>query len=186
MPVPPEFKALGAAAAAEPGGSAVRGESQMDYLDLLRRHDHSTQWEYPPGFDYLAATGRFARFVEELCAKLGVALRSETGARIQDASFHSQVFLPLPGDQHALIRFSNFGDMAAISDDEPVAEPTMAAVVGLLAKHGYVYVPANVLAQPYTGSNPGVTGIDTWWIRYFDWVQVAAPPQELPRGVTRR
>jgi hypothetical protein len=142
----------------------------MDYLALLRRHDHPTHWEYPPGFDYRAATERFARFVEELSAKLGVSLRAETGVHIQDASFHSQVFLPLPGDGHALIRFSNFGYMATVSDDDPVPEPTMDAVVGLLAKHGYVYVPAGVLAQPYSGSNPGVTGIDTWWMRYFDWV----------------
>lgn len=146
------------------------GELRMDYLELLRRHDHPTHWEYPPGFDYRTATERFARFVEELSARLGVALRAETGSHIQDASFHSQVFVPLPRDRHALIRFSNFGDMATISDDEPVPEPTMAAVVELLGKQGYVYVPAEVLAEPYTGSNPGVTGIRTWWIRYFDWV----------------
>jgi hypothetical protein len=142
----------------------------MDYLELLWRHDHPTHWEYPPGFDYRAATERFARFVEELSAKLGVAPRVETGVHIQDASFHSQVFLPLPGGRFALIRFSNFGDMATVSDDEPVPDSTMAEVLELLAKHGYVYVPAAVLAGTYTGSNPGVTGIDTWWIRYFDWV----------------
>jgi hypothetical protein len=142
----------------------------MDYLEILRRNDQPAHWDYPPGFDYHAATERFARFVEELSAKLGGALKAETGVHIQDASFHSQVFLPLPGGRHALIRFSNFGDMATVSDDDPVPEPTMAVVLEMLAQHGYVYVPAAVLAQPYTGSNPGVTGIDTWWIRYFDWV----------------
>jgi hypothetical protein len=142
----------------------------MDYLELLRRHDHPTHWEHPPGFDYRAATERFARFVDELSAELGAAPRVETGVHIQDASFHGQVFLPPPGGRQALIRFSNFGDMATVSDDESVPEATLAAVLGLLGKHGYVYVPGAVLAQPYTGSNPGVTGIDTWWIRYFDWV----------------
>ncbi len=142
----------------------------MDYAKLLARHDHPTQWEYPPGFDYNAATSRFAEFVAGLSEVLGSAPLAETGVHIQDASFHSQVFLPLPGGRHGLIRFSNFGDMATVSDDEPVPEPTMALVTELLPRHGYTYVPAGVLHAPYTGSNPGVTGISSWWIRYFDWV----------------
>jgi hypothetical protein len=40
----------------------------------------------------------------------------------------------------------------------------------LFEQHGYVYMPATILEQPYTGNNPGVTGIPNWWIRYFDWV----------------
>lgn len=142
----------------------------MDYLELLRRYDHPTHWEHPPGFDYRQAEVRFARFVEDLSAASGVAPRVETGVHIQDASFHSQAFLPLADGRFALIRFSNFGDMVTVGDDEPIPEPTMHVIRELFSRHGYVYVPAVVLAEPYTGSNPGVTGIDTWWIRYFDWV----------------
>ena len=55
----------------------------------------------------------------------------------------------------------------------PDAEPPPGLLEQLLkfaAKHGYVFVPANVLEQPYTGSNPGVTGIRDWRIRYFDYL----------------
>jgi hypothetical protein len=141
----------------------------MDYAQLLVRHDHPTHWEYPPGFDYETANARFARFVADLSAILRVSVSSETGACIQDASFHSQAFLPLPDGRQALIRFSNFGDMVAVGD-EPVPEPILATVLELLICQGYTYVPASALNAPYTGANPGVTGISTWWVRYFDWV----------------
>ena len=142
----------------------------MDYARLLAQHDHPTHWEYPPGFDYKAATARFGRFVADLSAALGAAVPSETGTHIQDASFHSQAFLPLPGGRRGLIRFSNFGDMATVGDGEPVPEQVMCVVLELLARHGYTYIPADVLDADYTGPNPGVTGIPSWWIRYFDWV----------------
>ncbi len=142
----------------------------MDYAQLLAKHDHPTHWEYPPGFDYEAATARFGKFVAALSAALGEPMTSETGVHIQDASFHSQVFLPLSGGRQGLIRFSNFSDMATVGDGEPVPEPTMAVVLELLARHGYIYVPAALLDTDYTGSNPGVTGIRSWWIRYFDYV----------------
>jgi hypothetical protein len=101
---------------------------------------------------------------------LGAAPRVETGSHIQDASFHSHVCLPVGNGHFALIRFSNFGDLVTVSDDELVPEMTMRVVRGLISRHGYIYVPATVLAEPYTGTNPGVTGIRSWWIRYFDWV----------------
>jgi hypothetical protein len=142
----------------------------MDYQELLRRHDHPTHWEYPPGFDYQRATARFAQFVKDLSAVMGIALHSETGIYIQDASFHSEITLPLQDPLVAWIRFSNYGDMVTVSNDNPVTEETLQVIQNLLAQHGYVYVPADVLHTPYTGTNPGVTGIDTWWIRYFDWV----------------
>ncbi len=142
----------------------------MDYQELLRRHDHPTRWEYPPDCDHRQAADRFARFLNDLDTALGAAQRSETGSHIQDASFHSQIYLSLPEGRFALIRFSNFGDMVTVSEDDPVPEQMWQLLHQLFTQHGYVYVPAAVLGTPYTGTNPGVTGIDTWWIRYFDWV----------------
>lgn len=139
-------------------------------MDLLRQHDDPRRWEYPVGFDYDTAMRRFADFANALSTLLSVPLRSETGNYIQDASFHSQIYLPLDSERYALIRFSNFGDMATVSEDEPLPEEMKRVIINLFAKHGYVYVPATVLDQPYTGANPGVTGIENWWIRYFDWV----------------
>jgi hypothetical protein len=142
----------------------------MDFSRLLAMHDHPTIWEYPPGFDYEAASAKFATFVAALTEGLGRPLKVETGSLIQDASFHSQAFLPLPSDEPVLIRFSNFGDMATVSDEELVPEVALKLVTELLKRHGYAYVPAAILNAPYSGTNPGVTGISTWWIRYFDWV----------------
>lgn len=142
----------------------------MDFMDLLQRHDDARRWEYPTGFDDEAATRRFASFSAALSSALELPLKSETGSHIQDASFHSQIYVPLKANRNTLIRFSNFGDMATVREDEPVPKRIMATIVDQLQKHGYVYVPASILEQPYTGTNPGVTGIRSWWIRYFDWV----------------
>jgi hypothetical protein len=60
--------------------------------------------------------------------------------------------------------------MATVSEDEPVPDKLMRTIVELLEKHNYIYVPSSVLDQPYTGKNPGVDGIENWWIRYFDWL----------------
>ena len=153
----------------------------MDYMELLQRYDDPRHWEYPPAFDYNAATGRFAKCAEALSTALGLSLKSETGSYIQDASFHSQIYVPIKDECHAMIRFSNFGDMVSVGTcyfgemspdggDEPIPPGLLKTIVGVLEKEGYVYIPAEVLTQPYTGKNPGVTGIRDWWIRYFDWV----------------
>lgn len=142
----------------------------MDHIELLKRHDDPQRWEYPEGFDYDRATKRFATFADDLSVALGHQLNTESGSHIQDASFHSQIYLPLNDEWRAVMRFSNFGDMVAISDDESVPAQSMKLILDLLTKHGYVYVPSSVLEESYPGTNPGVTGIRDWWIRYFDWV----------------
>ena len=146
----------------------------MDLMELLQKHDDPRRWESPIRFDYESATRRFAAFTEVLSAvlglPLGLPLNSETRSHIQDASFHSQIYVRLDAERNALSRFSNFGDLATVSEDEPIPEEILKTIVGLLEKHGYIYVPASILDQPYTGKNPGVTGIRNWWIRFFDWV----------------
>ncbi len=142
----------------------------MDFAAILKKYDDPRYWEYPPDFDCAAAAQRFEKFANSLSLKLGFRIESETGGKIQDASFHSQIFLPLGNDSHAVIRFSNFGDLSTVSDEETVPAELLRAVVALLESHGYIYVPVEVLCQPYTGLNPGVDGIRSWWVRYFDWV----------------
>lgn len=46
----------------------------------------------------------------------------------------------------------------------------LSAVRGVLAAHGYVYVPAALLEEPYTGSTTLDAQIPTWWDRYFAYV----------------
>jgi len=142
----------------------------VNYLELLQRFDDPRCWEYPDGFDYDAAALRFATFADALSIAFGQPLKTESGSDIQDASFHSQIYLLLGGVRFALIRFSNFGDMVTVSEDEPIPHEVKEMVIDLLKKHEYSYIPSSVLEQPYTGKNPGVTGIRDWWIRYFDWV----------------
>jgi hypothetical protein len=52
-----------------------------------------------------------------------------------------------------------FGEMAPEGADEPIPPAMLNAIVEVVEKEGYVYVPPEVLMQPYTGRNPGVTGI---------------------------
>ena len=137
----------------------------MEYAQLLTRHDHPTQWESPPDFDYNAAASRFAAFVQDLSEAIGATVRSETGAEIQDASFHSQIALP-----GGLLRFSSFGWMIAFAPDSEVAEEILAVVRKLAATHGYILVPTAELERPYPRGDGTRFGIGTWWIRYFDYL----------------
>lgn len=142
----------------------------MEFSELLASHDDPIHWEHPPGFDYEVANSRFRIFMKDLSSLVGEQIPYETGSYIQDASFHSQAYLPLPVEGHALIRFSNFGEMVAIDNEDLVPDATLKSVQNLIASRGYIFVPASVLDEPYTGRNPGVTGISHWWVRYFDWV----------------
>ena len=60
--------------------------------------------------------------------------------------------------------------MATVRSEQVLAPETFDLIKAVLEQFGYRYIPSQVLEQPYTGRNPGVTGIATWWIRYFDWV----------------
>ena len=142
----------------------------MNYTNLLNKHDHPKNWEYPPGFDYKSAQAKFAKFSNELKEAIDSSMKTETGSYIQDASFHSQIFLPLPDGGQTVIRFSNFGDMVTFSEDDVIPDAMTQILRQLFEKYEYQYMPESVLSEPYTGKNSGVTGISTWWVRYFDWV----------------
>lgn len=147
----------------------------MDYMDLLRRHDDPTHWDLPDNFDYESARARVEKFAAALASAFGFLrrlgsgqhLELETGSLIQDASFHSQILIPIPQPG---IRFSNFGDMVSVWDEKSVSPELLQTIRNLCDQLGYVYVPEDILKQPYTGSNPGVSGIPDWWTRYFNWL----------------
>lgn len=139
----------------------------IDYNHILREYDDGVHWEYPQGFDYRRTVDRFRTFVSAAEQTLGVTLHTETESKIQDASFHSQILAapPIP-----LIRFSSFGNMVAMYSDDPIPADLQRSLLALFDQHGYIYIPDEFLAQPYTSPNPDVTSIHTWWIRYFDWL----------------
>src|SRR5262245_58611548 len=103
----------------------------MDYVRLFHQHDDPTNWERPPGFDDKEASARFLSFTGVLSSVLGMSLRSETGSLIQDASFHSQLFVPVGQGVEACVRFSNFGNMATVSDEQSLDTRLLEVIISL-------------------------------------------------------
>ncbi|CAN5697358.1 hypothetical protein BH10CYA1_BH10CYA1_04970 [soil metagenome] len=142
-----------------------------DYQQILSKYDDTVFWEYPQGFNYAAETRKFENFAKALSTQLKTPVKTESGTHIQDASFHSQIVLPDVDGVEISIRMSNFGNFVSIYQLDYAPVPgDQSALIEMFDRWGYTYIPIEVLEQPYTGINPGVTGIDTWWIRYFDWV----------------
>lgn len=131
----------------------------------LERYDNPDHWERPPDFDWQTESRDFAAFVLGLEAGLGRRFEVETGSRIQDASFHSEIVLP-----GGRLRFSNFGRMIAVTPDSEIPEDVMAAIRELAAGRGYTLVPTADLETPYPRGDGTQLGIRTWWIRYFDYL----------------
>ena len=136
----------------------------MDYMQILLANDHPMCWMEAPDFDYEIAQHRFASFEKELQNTLKIAVRTESGELLQDAIYHTEAFLPVDDDPQPSIRFSSFGALVTIFLSEKVPESWQRAIENLLAKHGYVYIPAHVLAQPYEGIHKR---FPDWFSRYF-------------------
>ena len=141
-----------------------------DYLQLLKTHDDSRHSEHPPGFDYVAAEVRFTKMSEEILSSFPGS-RFETGGEIQDASFHGQIFIASAG-RFALVRVSNFGRFVTFcgDDDDCLGTEARERLLGAFAKHGYTFIPPEVLAAPYEGTCPGVSGFPDWGYRFFEWI----------------
>jgi hypothetical protein len=142
-----------------------------DYLQVLQEHDDAQRCEHPRSFDLQAAEERFIRMAEELVAAYP-GTKFETGAAIQDASFHGQVILVVEG-LSVLIRVSNFGRFISFLDDEDhllLPEETLRQLLNLFIQHGYQFIPPEVLSSPYTGKCKGVSGFRDWGYRYFEWI----------------
>jgi hypothetical protein len=136
-----------------------------DVARLLLKHDDRTQWEHPAAFDHKRATAKFSTLAQELERRIGRPIVIETGTSIQDASFHSQIQL-----DGGWLRFSNFGEMIALTPDNEVPADVVGMVKALASEHGYVFVPTAALERPYPATVDGASSITTWWIRFFDWL----------------
>jgi hypothetical protein len=141
-----------------------------DYLQLLKRHDDPRHAEQPPDFDRAAAELRFTKMANEILGAFPGS-RFETGAEIQDASFHGQIRVRL-GDRFALVRVSNFGRFIALcgDDDDCLTTDARDRLLAIFTTHGYLFIPSDALAIPYDGENAGVAGFKDWGYRYFEWV----------------
>ena len=132
---------------------------------LFEKFDDPVSAEHPPGFDRAAAAERFKAFVAALHDAGVRTSKIEYGLGIQDATFHAEVRL-----DGGLLRFSNYGDMVALAPDNTVDTETIGVLMKLTEQLGFHLIPTEVAETSYTGRNPGVRGIDTWWIRYFDYL----------------
>ena len=139
--------------------------NKEEALELFHKYNDPRRWEYPEKYDYLGAISQFSRFVKALDVATGHPHKVETGSHIQDASFHSEVYI-----NTGWLRFSNFGNMVSITPDHEVDSATVTTILRLCQEMGYTFIPTEFTELPYTGTNPGVTGIRNWWIRYFDYV----------------
>lgn len=143
----------------------------IDYLQLLRAHDDPRPQysEHPPGFDHSTAEACFTKMAEVIVAAYPGS-RFETGAEIQDASFHGQIFVAST-DKFALVRVSNFGGFVTFEDDDDcLTIEAREGLLGTFAAHGYTFIPPVILAEPYDGACPGVSGFRNWGYRYFEWI----------------
>ncbi|HEX8995027.1 MAG TPA: hypothetical protein VF812_03245 [Ktedonobacterales bacterium] len=171
-------------------------------LAELARLDDPVYAEYPGGWahwDRAAAEAQFLRLVDTLAARLECPTREgmpssrdpdydqvrehtlcyETGAYIQDASFHGEILLPqalltteaLAKNSFVGLRTSNFGHLAMLYDDDAEVRPAAhATILEVLQELGYTFVPSRVLNQPYSGQNPGMNGFSDWGRRFFDYI----------------
>ena len=144
-----------------------------DLLRTLVSADDPVYADWPrgrEGYDRRESEERFERFAANVVELLGGGCRIETGALIQDASFVGQVILR-GGEEVTAIRVSHFGPFVAVLDDEGVLDSeVLVQVQAVAAAHGYTWIPSQMLEEPYTGDNPGVTGFSTWRHRFFDWI----------------
>jgi hypothetical protein len=137
-----------------------------DTLRVLQAADHEGQWERPDGFDHQGAIRRFDAFLADLEQRLGRHMRADTGSSLQDCSFHAEVFF-----DGGLLRFSNFGNLAAFTPDHAVRSDVVDLVSELLLRHGYTFLPdTSELEEPYRPVAEPPPGGWTWWIRYFDYL----------------
>ena len=145
-----------------------------DYYSILSRFDDPVRWEAPEGFDYDHEQKAFYTAKNQLQSVLRQKLTFETGSHIQDASYHSMIKLSggllKKHEDYAQIRFSNFGKMFSFVNEDCIKERVQIDILQHLVTLGYHYIPEEILHNQYTGKNPGVTGISTWWVRYFDWI----------------
>lgn len=148
--------------------------------ELLLSNDNPTDWEYPQGFDWAEGWRSVRQFQTAAEALLGQRLSVDD--QVQDASFFGELFVFEDGAVRPhvtemvfklAIRFSSFGRMATIhtnSARSDLGRYPVDRLATLLDEHGFVYIPAEALTEPYDGVLPNVPADFTWWLRFFDYM----------------
>ncbi|TWT94833.1 hypothetical protein Pla108_36840 [Botrimarina colliarenosi] len=138
----------------------------------LIEHDLKGSHEYPPSFDLLDLERRAFLLLCELEAVTGRRLAFEGGIHNQDASFSVTIRLsetPYKNLTYVCdLRFSNFGEMVAVTDENYEATTECSDIFEIARRHRFVPIRRELLDRPYDGVNGDA--FDTWWIRFFDWL----------------
>lgn len=99
----------------------------------------------------------------DFCGQGGLGLWS-----IQDASFHSQIDLCIKDSVPDVgIRFSNFGNMVTILNEEILPKNKFDEILNLFESEDYCYIPEAVLGVHYDGKLENFEG--SWFTRFFDF-----------------
>ncbi|MDT0611522.1 hypothetical protein [Streptomyces lancefieldiae] len=128
--------------------------------ELLRELDDPAHLRVPARYDVPAAHRRFARLTDALERRFG---RSVTAGGVQDASLYGYVSVPAPAtatDRPLWVLMSNFGPLVTTGRGTgwgvPGCEEGLDAAFvtwldELCTELGCVYVPAELLLEPYDG-----------------------------------
>lgn len=140
---------------------------------ILERYDEPGSYEFHSEFDYPDMEARAQAVASELEAA-GIKTRLEGAIYHQDASFSIAVLLveyERKGDGlcQSAIRFSNFGNLAAVTGSGHVPDCVLKAIARELDAQGFTLLPADELDDAYDGVMQDKS-LDTWWTRYFDWL----------------
>ena len=142
-------------------------------LQRLLASDHPSACEAPPGFDHQGAVCRVKALVPALERIVGRELAVDEN--VQDASYFTDVACyrasvakGVGRIQVPIIRivFSSFGDLFTVVFAEDLDQATVDQAVAAVTDAGFTFVPADELEEPYTGSNPHLTGM-SWFTRFF-------------------
>ncbi|MFC8872928.1 hypothetical protein ACFUAC_35665 [Streptomyces sp. NPDC057148] len=127
---------------------------------LLLELDDPGHLQLPRTYDPVAARKRFAQLADALELRFGP---SATVGRTQDASFYGYVSVPVPAsgtDRPLWVLISNFGpfvttgtgkDWGVPGCEEGIDAAFVAWLDELCTELGCVYVPVELLLQPYDG-----------------------------------
>lgn len=137
--------------------------ASTDYTDLLRKNDLS-DLNRPPEFDRGLALERVENLRTSLEECLG--FRPVLDDQIQDATHFAELQIKpqINREKCAVIRFSKFGKLVTILFPEEMGAEKFSLVVNEMQRHGYIFIPSEMLDQPYDGR---LEGIATWMVRFF-------------------
>ncbi len=151
----------------------------------LLQHDHAPTIEWPEGFDHATEIAKVRDLGSQLKAITGLDLRLDD--KVRDASFFAEwvAFDPTPRPCPGLstdvkycvvgIRFSAYGRMYTVwgnSQEQPLAESTVAAVNDYLGPLGYVHVPRDLLHADHPTQGPNIT----WCSQFFSYQDQLGQP----------